>query len=316
MQLTQRQVIIAIQIILIIGSLLALIYQLIFPEAYDFSLFIDTIIVIPTLSALVFAYWRGWEWVRYIMLIMITILSGILIDEKYLYEHFSLTAFIPPSMALIVAGPTWLIGTTIGMILILLLRSGGSSVYTDPITMIIYLIIVGGMLLARIVMDNAQHQAEMSAQEAQAALASTQIHAEELAQKAKELEAQNAQQRQLIDLVSTLETPAVMLADGVLLAPVVGHLDSRRASELTKRLLQEVSIHNAHMVIIDIAGVPTVDTSVAQAIVRTIQAIRLLGCQVTITGISASVAATMTHLGINLNGVRTARTPQEVMKTS
>ncbi|EFO79064.1 anti-sigma-factor antagonist [Oscillochloris trichoides DG-6] len=314
MRLTQRQVILALYLMLIIGSILSLIYQLILPHVYDTSLFIGSIAVIPILGGLFLAYWHGHEWSRYAMLILITLLSGMLIDENYLYEHFSLTAFMPPVLALIVAGPAWLIGTTTSLIVILLIRAGGQGIYTDPITMLIYTMVVVGMFMARIVMDNAQQRAEQSAQEANAALASTRIHAEELAQKAQELEAQNAQQRQLIELVSTLETPAVLLAEGVILAPIIGHLDSRRARDLTKRLLREVSGHNAKMVIIDIAGVPTVDTSVAQAIVRTIQAIRLLGCDVTITGISASVAATMTHLGINLNGVRTARTPQEVMQ--
>ncbi len=314
MRVTQRQVTLTLYMMLILGAVFSVIYQLMLPQIYDTSLLIGSAVVMPLLIILIVAYIRGQEWTRYALLLLITILSGILIDENYLYEDFSLTTLLPPVLALIVAGPAWLIGSSVGLILLLLVRAGGQGIYTDPITMMLYSMCVGGMFLARIVMDNAQHQAELSAQKAHEALAHTTLQAQELTQKAQELETQNAQQRQLLDLVSSLETPAVTLADGVLLAPIVGHLDSRRADGLTKRLLYEVNTQRAHMVIIDIAGVPTVDTSVAQAIVRTIRAIRLLGCEVTITGISASVAATMTHLGVNLNGVRTARTPQEVLK--
>jgi anti-anti-sigma regulatory factor len=70
------------------------------------------------------------------------------------------------------------------------------------------------------------------------------------------------------------------------------------------------------MVILDIAGVPAVDSAVSQALLRAIQAVRLLGCEVTVTGISVSVAATMTQLGIHMAGVHTARTPQEVISAS
>jgi anti-anti-sigma factor len=114
--------------------------------------------------------------------------------------------------------------------------------------------------------------------------------------------------------VATLETPAVALAEGVLLAPVVGHLDSRRAERLTERLLREVGESRARLVVLDIAGVPAVDSAVAGALLRAVQAVRLLGCDVTITGISASIATTMTQLGISMAGVRTARTPQEALK--
>jgi anti-anti-sigma regulatory factor len=99
----------------------------------------------------------------------------------------------------------------------------------------------------------------------------------------------------------------------VVLAPVVGHLDSRRAKALTARLLQEVSEQRAQLVVIDIAGVSAVDTEVAQALLRASQAVRLLGCRVIITGISASIATTLTHIGINLGEVATARTPQEAL---
>jgi rsbT co-antagonist protein RsbR len=120
-------------------------------------------------------------------------------------------------------------------------------------------------------------------------------------------------EQQLRDLVATLETPSINLADGVLLAPIVGTVDSQRAEVLASRLLQEVQRQRVHLVILDIAGIALVDTGVAQALVHTTQALRLLGCQVAITGISAGIAITFTHLGIDLHDIRTARSPQDVL---
>jgi anti-anti-sigma regulatory factor len=70
-----------------------------------------------------------------------------------------------------------------------------------------------------------------------------------------------------------------------------------------------------NLLIIDIAGVTLVDTAVAKALIQTIQAVRLLGCEVVLTGITATVATTLTHLGIALDGVQTLRSPQDVLMT-
>lgn len=117
----------------------------------------------------------------------------------------------------------------------------------------------------------------------------------------------------MIDLVATLETPSVQIADGVLLAPVVGTLDSQRAQALMSRLLDAVYHQRTRLVILDVAGVPLVDTAVAQALTETVRAVRLLGCAVTVTGISAEIATTLIHLGVPLNELHTAASPQEAL---
>lgn len=121
------------------------------------------------------------------------------------------------------------------------------------------------------------------------------------------------EQKQLLDLVSVLETPVITIGEGVLLAPIVGRLDSRRAEHLTQRLLNAVHTHRANAVIIDIAGVPTVDTMVAQLLIRTAQSLRLLGSRVVLTGITAETAMTLSHLGVSLNDMKTVRDPQEAL---
>src|SRR5262249_21151302 len=121
------------------------------------------------------------------------------------------------------------------------------------------------------------------------------------------------QQQQLLDLVASLETPAVPLAEGGLFAPIVGHLDARLAQQLTSRLLHEASTQRARLVVLDIAGVSVIATVVARALLRTTQPRPLRACEATISGISASVAMTVIQLGISLDEVTTARSPQEAL---
>ncbi|NNJ09614.1 STAS domain-containing protein [Chloroflexales bacterium ZM16-3] len=313
MRLSQRQVVLALLTLLTIGGLFSLLYQMAVPDEQVGTSLISTSAGLLILASLLIAYWRGWSAAPYVTLVLITLLIGLTADGVYLTQQFTLDAFLPPVLALIIADPLWIVGCTLGLLMILIVRAGGQGVYVDPIVLLLYLMPVGGIVLARMVTDTAQRDVEASADQARQSLARVEAQAHEMAQKSEELAAQNQQQRQLLDLVATLETPTVSLADGVLFAPVVGHFDSRRANDLTRRLLNEVSTQRAKMLILDIAGVPMVDTAVSQALLRAIHAVRLLGCEVVITGISASVAATMTQLGIDLSGVRTARTPQEVL---
>lgn len=129
----------------------------------------------------------------------------------------------------------------------------------------------------------------------------------------EELTRQNEEQKRLLDLVSTLETPVIPLVEGVLLAPIVGTLDSRRTQALTERLLREVYARHASQVILDITGVAAIDTQVAMGLLQTARAVRLLGCSLTMTGISANVATTITQLGLDLNEISSTHSLQEVL---
>jgi rsbT co-antagonist protein RsbR len=152
--------------------------------------------------------------------------------------------------------------------------------------------------------------AEGNAQAARLAQAGATQQAHQLAEQAATL---RHTERQLHDLVATLETPTVALAEGVLLAPLVGAMGSERARTLTRRLLDEIAAQRVQLLILDIAGVPLIDTDVAQTLVQITQAVRLLGCRVVLTGIAANVAVTLTHLGTDLAGVETARSPRDVL---
>jgi len=259
------------------------------------------------------AYWRGWEIARYVVLMAVTVVIGLTTPEPFVTQSASITLFIPPALALILATPAWVVGSTVTTYLILLWRAGWTGTYANPVTIIITVIIIGSIVLGRLITETAQRNAEEQARRADEEKARAEAQAHELADANELMTQQLDQQQLLLDLVTTMEAPAVPLADGVLFVPIVGHIDTRRAQALTNRLLQDVSAQRAQLVVLDISGVTMMDTSVARALMNTTQAIRLLGCEVSLSGISAAVAITLIHLGVNLDGIATARSPQEAL---
>jgi rsbT co-antagonist protein RsbR len=109
------------------------------------------------------------------------------------------------------------------------------------------------------------------------------------------------QQQELLEL----STPVVKLWEGILALPIIGTLDSSRTQVVMESLLQAVVATNSKFAIIDITGVPTVDTLVAQHLLKTITAARLMGAECIISGIRPQIAQTIVHLGINLEDVVT-----------
>lgn len=111
----------------------------------------------------------------------------------------------------------------------------------------------------------------------------------------------DAQQAALRDLL----TPLIPIADNVVIMPLIGSIDSKRAQMILETLLEGVAHHQADVAILDITGVNVVDTQVAQALVRAAQAVRLLGARVMLTGIHPQIAQTLVHLGADLSGIHT-----------
>ncbi|HEY1986400.1 MAG TPA: STAS domain-containing protein [Terracidiphilus sp.] len=109
------------------------------------------------------------------------------------------------------------------------------------------------------------------------------------------------QQQELMEL----STPVVKLWDGILALPIIGTLDSARTQVVMESLLEAIVATNSRYAIIDITGVPTVDTLVAQHLLKTITAARLMGAECIISGVRPQIAQTIVHLGINLEDVIT-----------
>jgi rsbT co-antagonist protein RsbR len=111
--------------------------------------------------------------------------------------------------------------------------------------------------------------------------------------------------KQAQEILEMATVPVVQVWDGVVLVPLIGTLDSQRTQQLMERLLQRVSETASPVAILDITGVPTVDTQTAQHLIETIAAVRLLGSEVVLTGVRPTIAQTLVHLGIDLSSVLT-----------
>jgi rsbT co-antagonist protein RsbR len=129
------------------------------------------------------------------------------------------------------------------------------------------------------------------------------LYTMEVFQKSRE-EIVRRQQEELLEL----STPVVKLWDGILALPIIGTLDSARTQVVMESLLQAIVQSNSRVAIIDITGVPTVDTVVAQHLLKTVTAARLMGADCIISGVRPQIAQTIVHLGINLLDVTTKST--------
>ncbi|MCW8274912.1 STAS domain-containing protein [Pseudomonas sp. PCH199] len=118
------------------------------------------------------------------------------------------------------------------------------------------------------------------------------------------------QQEELLEL----STPVIKLWDGVLALPMIGTLDSQRTQVVMESLLQRIVDTGSEIAIIDITGVATVDTLVAQHLLKTVTAIRLMGADCIISGVRPQIAQTIVHLGLDLQGVVTKANLADALK--
>ncbi|MGH8036473.1 MAG: STAS domain-containing protein [Stenotrophomonas sp.] len=126
------------------------------------------------------------------------------------------------------------------------------------------------------------------------------LHSVKVFQKTRE-EVIQRQQEEMLEL----STPVVKLWEGVLALPMIGTLDSQRTQVVMESLLQRIVDTGSEIAIIDITGVPTVDTLVAQHLLKTVTAIRLMGADAIISGVRPQIAQTIVHLGLDLQGIVT-----------
>jgi rsbT co-antagonist protein RsbR len=111
--------------------------------------------------------------------------------------------------------------------------------------------------------------------------------------------------RQQQDALLELSTPVLQVRERLLILPIIGVLDNQRAQQLTEQLLHGIRAHRAKLVVIDITGVPDVDEAVANSLVNTVTASRLMGADVIITGLSAEIAQTLVTIGVDLSKMHT-----------
>ncbi|WP_225726336.1 MULTISPECIES: STAS domain-containing protein [unclassified Nocardia] len=107
--------------------------------------------------------------------------------------------------------------------------------------------------------------------------------------------------RQQQEAIRELSTPVLQVREQLLILPMIGVLDSQRAKQLTEQLLRAIRLNRAKVVVIDITGVPTIDTTVANHLVQTVDACGLMGASVIITGLSSEIPLTLVTLGLDLS---------------
>ena len=111
--------------------------------------------------------------------------------------------------------------------------------------------------------------------------------------------------RQQQEAIRELSTPVLQVRERLLILPIIGVIDSQRARQLTEQLLRAIRRNRAKVVVVDITGVPTIDSTVANHLVQTVEASRLMGATVIITGLSSEIAQTLVTIGVDLNKMNT-----------
>lgn len=124
---------------------------------------------------------------------------------------------------------------------------------------------------------------------------------QELEQHLEELRAAHAMQERLLATIKELSTPTLSIHPGVLLLPLIGSLDSARAADVISTLLDQITARQAQIVILDVTGISTIDTQVANVLLQAARAAALLGARVTLCGLTPHVAQVIISLGIDLS---------------
>jgi len=126
------------------------------------------------------------------------------------------------------------------------------------------------------------------------------------------------EQEQLVqrqrDEILELSTPVIQVWDKVLILPLIGTLDSMRAARLTESLLERIALDQAEVVILDVSGVPAIDSGVARHLLKTVEAARLMGTASILSGIRPEIAQSMVHLGIELGGLRSRTSLKDALQ--
>jgi rsbT co-antagonist protein RsbR len=274
-------------------------------------------------------------------IVLLAFLAGALIavaripPEQASNVGYFLTALIVIASLTLTPGQLWLVtfGVVASFLATLALAHPGfwdmAPVRLHTMNSSVLLVVVGfvsyvGARLARRAINEA-HQARALAERMQAELAQANAQletrvAERTAELSRTLAAQQAltaelqrslaAQQELSQIILELSLPVIPVREGTVVVPLSGTIDSTRAAKLTESVLRVVEQRHIHTVILDITGVPIVDTQVAQALVRTASAARLMGAETILVGIRPEVAQTLIGLGIHL-GLRTAATLQE-----
>ncbi len=312
MRINQERASRALLVLEFITSTLALIYFTITGEdpLAQFGLTVLT----PLVVLMIVGAWRRWPWVNQANVIIGTLVTVFLLVSPASDTNFSPIVFAPMAIAIVVTSSTWTLGTALTVMAIVMLRAEGQGPYLRVDFILSYVFVAGCLYIGRLIME----QSQQALNAALVAAHTEQILAEQYAHEARTqavaLESRAEELNRLLETLAALETPAVEVAEHVLLAPIVGYLDSIRAEILTSHLLHEIADRRIHTLILDITGMTQIDKSVAHKLLTLARAVKLLGSSVIISGISPTIASTLIKLGITLDDVQMAPNPYNALK--
>ncbi len=300
-----------IQVLMIIGFLMIIGIQYAEVPQYLTLLRIASLCII---GFIFFLYIRRVSFAPVVLVLFGSLATALIVKESTFNTSNPYMLLMASLVALVLTSPRWVFVTGILSPFFFMMHPEAFVRDAPPTFWVLYAMIIGALTLVRMLTDSVIMQTRKAALVTEEARLELERHAVALAQaNGKQLEQLNEQQR-LLALVNVLEIPVVQIAHDALLVPIVGHIDRERAQRIMQRILQDIYRQRVRLAILDISGVNLVDTGVAKAFIEMAHAIRLLGCNVAFSGITAQVAMLMTQLGIEMDEIVTVPSPQTALE--
>jgi anti-anti-sigma regulatory factor len=173
-----------------------------------------------------------------------------------------------------------------------------------------YFVMVMGMVLLAVllIVTRFYHNIQATIAQSEERTQAVKQRAEEMRERLAALRESNLYQENLLKTLQALESPILQIDEHALIVPLVGSIDTGRALAINAALLREIDAIKAQVALIDLTGVPIVDTGVSQHIMKMARSARLLGCRVILTGISSDMAHTLVEMGVGFEDTLTFRT--------
>lgn len=262
----------------------------------------------PLVAVLFWGAWRGWRGIGVANLMLITLITSLLLINPQNDQQYAPIIFAPVAVAVVSTSARWTLSAAIIAQLLVLLRVSSASIYLRTDYLISYVFIAACLWIGRLILEQTQRGLNQALHTAQTEQQQARQITIALEQQAVTLQQQATEQEQLLATVSALEAPVIEVAEQILLVPIIGYVNEERGERLTNYVLQAITDQRARALILDITGMTQFDGYLARQLLHLASAVRLLGSQVVLSGISPEIATTLVQQRIQL-GVRTAPTP-------
>jgi rsbT co-antagonist protein RsbR len=331
-QMTKTRITLILLMLLVAASLLFAI-QAIVTVGLGAGISIPSIVSALLMGGLLALHLRGWAYSHVALIIVLSILIIVSANAGYVRSEVVLPIFVPTVIASIMLSSRWIapvfLATLIGIALRVSVETGTFSLeqlgptYTWR-NLIVLSLIVAGLILASAVSRTAQREAELNEQKARDARHIVEAQAQALEREVMLAEAARAETEKarvaLAEQLATIQSqraviqemsvPVLPITSHALLMPLIGALDTARLELIQEQGLQALERSNARFLLLDISGVPIIDTQVAKGLLHLVDATRLLGAQVVVVGVRPEVAQSIVGLGLSFN-VTTRATLQD-----